>query len=287
MSNILDKKDKSLYTAFGGVAVSKVERFNWRAVGKKGQFSQISKHLLNIDGRYQREQVRPLKVLEIAKNWDWAMLGSISVVQRDDGSYWVFDGGHRTRAAFYRDEIDELPCMVFKFSDLSEEAKVFLGKNLMTTTVNAIDKFKASVCAEDENALATKELIKSFGLKVSRKATKSTDVKCIKTVQEMVAENHDLARRCVGFVLQVADGEPLSASCLRGLFALCQHFSGRVDILAKYGEKLSRYSQKEMEVRMRQMKAECGKGGAKIEALAIMDLINKGKRNKLSWQADD
>lgn len=287
MMNILDKTDKSLAPtprANGQPTMSiKRVKFDWSQGGKPGHFRMIHKAQLNIDGRYQRDQVSDNKVREIARNWDWVLLGVILVVQRDDGSLWVFDGGHRTRAAFYRDDIDSLPCMVYQLEEISNESRAFLGKNLMTTNVSSVDKYKASVCAEDETAIATQEILKEFGVEVSFNATSSRQLKCINTLQKMVDKNESLAKRCFVFMMARTEGSPVSSVCLRGLFALCIRFANEFDVLEKYGEKLARHSQKEMEVRIRQMRAECGKGGEKVEALALMSLINKGCRHKLTW----
>lgn len=286
--NILDRTDRSLSpipTLNGKVreAIPKRTKNDWSQGGKPGRFMLVHKDCLNIDGRYQRDQVSEKKVREIARKWDWVLLGVILVVKRDDETYWVFDGGHRTRAAFYRDDIGVLPCMVYSVADLSDEAKAFLGKNLMITNVDAVDKYKAAVVAEDETANRAASLLAEFGLEVHQNARNSSQIKCIGTLLTIIDRDEELTKRCLAFCIDRAEGAPVSSSVLRGLFALCQRFEKRVSILGKYGDRLARHSQREMDVRIRQMRAECGKGGEKIEALALMSLINKGCRNKLEW----
>ena len=71
---------------------------------------------------------------------------------------------------------------------------------------------------------------------------------------------------------------------LIGIFTLQQHFLPQgIDMLAEHGEKILTHSQKEIEIRIRQMRAETGKGGSAVYAKAILDLINKGKRNRIQW----
>lgn len=289
MSNILDKSNKDIGPeeqipdAAKSMHINKRLRCDWSQRTSPGQFMMIDKHLLNIDSRYQRDKVSVAKVKAIARKWDWVLFGVVLVVRRDDSTYWVFDGGHRTRASFYRDEITQLPCMVYTLSDISSEAQAFLGKNLMATAVHSVDKYRASVCAEDDIALRTQAMLKSVGVVVTLSASHSGQLKCINTLQDMVSKNEALAKRCLDFVLQRAEGSPVSSVCLRGLFALSMHFAPAFDLLSQYGPALSRYSQKEMEIRVRQLRAECGKGGERVEALALLSLINKGRRNKLEW----
>jgi hypothetical protein len=287
MVNILDRSDRSLSPvprANGRPAmIPKRSKNDWSLGGKPGRFCMIDKNELNIDGRYQRGQVSETKVREIARNWDWVLLGVILVVQRLDGTYWVFDGGHRTRGSFYRDDIQMLPCMVYSIDDLSDEAKAFLGKNLMVTNVSSVDKYKAAVVANDETANKASALLGEFGIEVSFNASKTKQIKCINTLLSMIDRDEALAKRCFVFCLGRSEGSPVSSTVMRGLFALCQRLSDRVDVLEKFGEKLARHNQREMEVRIRQMRAECGKGGEKVEALALLSLINKGCKNKLSW----
>lgn len=284
MVNILDRSDRSRQPVFGGaVSVPKRSKNDWSQGGQPGRFCMINKNELNIDGRYQRSQVSDNKVREIARKWDYVLLGVILVVKRQDGTLWVFDGGHRTRASFYRDDIETLPCMVYDMDSISSEAKAFLGKNLMITNVSSVDKYKAAVVADDPTARKAERLLLEHGIEVSACATKSTQLKCISTLQTLLDRDEELARRCFGFCLLLSNGAPVSSAVLRGLFTLCQRMSDRCDILIRYRERLTRHSQREIEVRIRQMRAECGNGGDKVEALALLSLINKGCKNKLAW----
>lgn len=293
MANVLDHADRSLTPVprhnGEAVMIPKRNKNDWSQGGNPGQFLLINKKELNIDGRYQRSQVSEKKVRDIARQWDWILFGVVLVVQRNDGSFWVFDGGHRTRASFYRDDIHMLPCMVYSVSSansldsLPGEAKAFLGKNLMTTNVKAVDKYKAAVVANDEIALKADKLLAEIGIVVSGKANNGKQIKCIKTLLIMLERDEVLAKRCLAFCFARSEGMPISSRVMRGIFCLCYHFSGRIDILEKYGEKLARHSQREIEVRIRQMCVECGKGGETAEALALLSLINKGCKNKLAW----
>jgi hypothetical protein len=287
--NILDRTDRShIAMPHGNNAPTlhaKKDKYEWSSGGVPGRFELIPKNNLNVDKRYQRGQISAGKVLQIARTWDWALLAVISVVQRDDGTFWVFDGGHRVRASYYRNDVDLLPCMVHCFSDLSDEAKAFLGKNLLLTNVNAVDKYKAAVVAKDRLANKAEAMLQELGISVLTNATKPGQIKCVTLVMNMINRNPTLARECLIFCNTNSGDSPISSTVLRGLFTLCEHFACKdIDVLQAYASKLHRHSQAEMEVRIRQMKAELGSGGEKTEACAIMSLINKGCRTKrLEW----
>jgi hypothetical protein len=284
MFNKLDKSDKSLNEVYGrkDVLIAKRDQYSWDTSGPTGEFAWVDKRDLNIDERYQRDETSKSKVVHIAKHWDWLMLGVISVIRRSDKTLWVFDGGHRTRAAFYRDDVQAIPCMVHDFDDLGAEAKAFVVRNTMISNVSAVDRYKASVCAEEPTAIATKQLLEELGLEVKKTSNGKHSVKCIGAIQRIMQEDPQLARRVVVFVDKMVRDSALSSSVIRGLFLLCKHFDD-IDILHKYRDKLLSFSMRDMEIRIAQVKREVGAGGEKVEALGVMACINKGLKNKLKW----
>jgi hypothetical protein len=88
--------------------VDKVTRYGWLEADDLGDLCLLSKRDLNVDNRYQRERKHP-KVLAIARGWSWPACGVLIVAVREDGRYWVVDGGHRWAAAMERSDITHLP----------------------------------------------------------------------------------------------------------------------------------------------------------------------------------
>lgn len=283
--NILSKVDRSLAPIPNrAVSVPKRDKFDWSTGGSKGDFRWVQKNDLNIDSRYQRDQVSENKVREIAREWDWLLLGVISVIEREDGSLWVFDGGHRTRAAFFRDDIKELPCMVHKVGAVNEEAKAFVARNTMVSNVAAFDRYKASVCAAEPVAVKVQDILEEFGLTPSKGGTTSAGfLSCIGTVQNCVREDAEGTRKVLGFLLGIAGDRVVVGKVLMGMFTLYRHFKPKFDVIDKYGDKISRHSQREIEVKISQFATECGKGGNTIAAKAILELINHKNRNRIEW----
>ena len=285
-SNILSKVDRSLTPIPGCKPTSKRAKYDWSTGGPIGSFEWIDKTLLNIDGRYQRDQCSEAKVLDIARTWDWLLLGVISVIRRDDNTLWVFDGGHRTRSSFYRDDVKRLPCMVHELQNVSDEAKAFVARNTMVSNVAAYDRFKASVVAAEPTALRAESLLKEFGITaVKGGGCAKGQIFCIGTVQKIADEDFESARKVLGFCIKLAGENPVIAKVLMAMFTLQQRFKGTVDIIERYGDKISLHSQRAIEVKINQFSVECGgKGGSVIGAKAILELINhKAKSNRLEW----
>lgn len=285
VGNILAKIDKSMAPTPSAGAMPKREKYAWATESDPGEFMMVPKTDLNIDGTYQRGEVSKAKVLDIAKKWDWKLFGALSVVMREDGTLWVYDGGHRTRAAFYRDDITDLPCMVFEVKTRTDEAKAFVGANTMKSNVSAFHVYRASVKAKEPVALATQAILQKFGYEVTQDGKRSFGFSAISTLKRLVEEDASLAERVFYVCTEIAiAGEQTPASILQGLFILAKKLEGKVDILAHvHKEKLVKCGIAGIEAAIRREKHIVGKGGQIVEAKAILDLINHGKRRKIHW----
>jgi len=84
---------------------------------------------LQVDHRYQR----PLNAQWarwLAENWDDRMLGVLTVSQREDGSFWLLEGQHRSAALVSIGMAErKVPCIAFKNLSVREEADIYLGRN--------------------------------------------------------------------------------------------------------------------------------------------------------------
>lgn len=126
---------------------------------------------LRVDDSYQRSiDTRPSQALiaKIAGEWDWRMCLPLVVSKRDDGLF-VIDGQHRLSASKMRGDIQYLPCCVFVFESVAEEAAMFVAMNRERRAVNRLDDFHAARASGNEDALAITRLIEGAGLRVSRK----------------------------------------------------------------------------------------------------------------------
>lgn len=262
---------------------SKAEKFSWARPNDPGEFRYIPKEKIQIDRRYQREEVSKAKVLDIARNWDWRFFGVLSVIERADGSYWSFDGGHRWRASHYRDDIRLLPCMVFKADQVQEEALAFVGTNTMKSNVSAYHVFSASVQAGEPNALETQALLDKYGFVATKDGAGGRSIAAIGQLSKMVKEDSVLADKVFGLCVEIQDGKDvISKFVMEAIFYVASNsdediFSG------KWRQKFNSIGIAGIEAAIRREKHIVGKGGAAVSAKALVDLLNKGIRvNRLS-----
>lgn len=285
--NILNKTNKSQAPTFGNLKnqVPKREKYSWANPSAPGTFLMVRKEDLNIDGTYQREQVSEEKVREIASQWDWKLYGTLSVILRPCGTLWLYDGGHRCRAAFLRDDIAELPCMVFEVSHKIDEARAFLGANLIKTFVSAYHKHRAAVLTGEPVANAAAAILNKYGYTAATSARK-TEFAAINTLHQMAKEDAVTAERVFSACVIIAgpNQDAISGDVLEGLFRCQKKLEGKADILTNgHLEKLVKETLPGIEAAIRRERHIVGKGGAFIAAKAILDLINKGKHRRITW----
>ncbi len=281
--NILDKEKKDKIITPRGTSLDKVNRYAWFSESRPGVFMEIEKHRLNIDGRYQREKISNDKVLTIASEWDWKLFNAISAIRREDGSLWVFDGGHRVRASFYRSDILYLPCMVFDACGVENEAKAFVAAGTMKTNISAHHRFKASICAKEPITLKTKAILDKHGYVASKSDNNKFGFQAISTLVKIVKEDSQLADKVFESCAMIAnEDEQITSSVLAGLFLLAKRLNGKVDILASaYVNKLAKKGMAFINVAINREKHIMGIGGARVSAKAILDILNHGKRKKI------
>lgn len=285
--NILNKQCKALAPTFGnvGASISKREKFSWAQPCAPGTFLMIKKADLNIDGSYQREEVSKSKVMEIARDWDWKLFGTLSVIMRKDGTFWVYDGGHRCRGSFLRDDITELPCMVFDAEDEKTEARAFIGTNTMKSVVSAYHKHRAAVKTGEPIAVAAQSILDKHGYFPTQSALKKYGFAAINTLQSQVKEDRVLAEKVFSACASIAqDGEPISGEVLDAVFTCQKKLQGKADILTNgHLERLKRETLPGIEAAIRRERHIVGKGGATISAKALLDVLNKGKQRRLTF----
>lgn len=293
MGDILDKRNRSVapyptQNASVEAGVLKREKFSWANPGPAGTFMMIAKEELHVDDTYQREEVSRQKVLTIARDFDWKLFGVVSVVMRENGSLWIYDGGHRTRATFYRDDITEIPCMVFDSTGVQSEAKAFIGKAKLKSNVSAYHTYRASVVAGEPVALQTNAILEKHGYRPSNDSDTRFGLNAIGTLQSMVKQSPERADKIFELCVDIGeDGEQPKAEVMRGLFELHKKLDGKVNILnGEIRKKLKIAGIEQLRQKIKNEKYISGIGGARIEAKAILDYINKGRKKKIIMGTD-
>lgn len=114
---------------------------------------------------YQRSTTAS-RVNRIASSFDPDALGAVTVARRTDGAMVVIDGGHRVAACRKIEYDEKILAIVHDGLSLAEEARLFLSLN-DAKTVHAVDKYRASVFAEDPVALKIEKIVTDRGWRVA------------------------------------------------------------------------------------------------------------------------
>ncbi|WP_407146663.1 DUF6551 family protein [Bradyrhizobium sp. ORS 86] len=140
-------------------------------VGSQPSIEWIHLERLSVDRTYQRstenEPSRRL-IASIAAKFDWRLCAPLVVSRRSDDSLTIIDGQHRWMAASQRDDIPQLPCCIFRYQDLQEEARMFIVANRARRPMNRLDDYFAAVAAADEDALELQQVVTDAGLRIAR-----------------------------------------------------------------------------------------------------------------------
>jgi hypothetical protein len=134
-------------------------------VGHPPEIKYIDPATLRIDRDYQREiGTRNGKSLvrAIAAQFSWTAFQCLTVGRRPDGVLTVIDGQHSLAAARLL-ELPKVPCVIFPLEHTKAEAQLFLRINKSRRQISQIDKFRASLAAEDSDAVLVTQLLKKTG----------------------------------------------------------------------------------------------------------------------------
>src|SRR5882757_2000324 len=126
---------------------------------------------LSIDSQYQRSTENSASrrlIGNIAAKFDWRLCSPLVVSRRADEALAIIDGQHRWRAACLRDDIPQLPCCVFRYEDMKEEARMFIVANRARKPINRLDDYYAALAAADEDAIEIERIVRTAGFSISR-----------------------------------------------------------------------------------------------------------------------
>lgn len=251
----------------------------------KGEFHWIHKSEINVDPTYQRNNISKEKVRKIAAEFDYRLFGVLLLSKRPDLSKWAYDGQHRTLASNLRDDVQYLPCMVFESSGIVDEAKAFLGANSNKVAVAAMDKYKASLVARDELALAMKDLIDSSPYRLSLGGGQKFGFSAIHTLRRLMMSDAELAREVFMALAHLDEsGQAISSTVLQGVFVCAKRLRAKTNILK--GEHLAKLKEAGIDgidVAIRKEGWRSGLRGSDVEAKGVLNVLNHRKRKKLTF----
>jgi hypothetical protein len=258
--------------------VSKVKKYHWTLKDKPGELVWLSKFLLHMDHQYQREASSD-RVLAIAQAWSWIACGVIVVARRGvEMLLWVIDGQHRVLAAMKRDDIDQLPCLVFDTDSATEEARGFYDSNVNRRPLRSYDKWNALLMCKDEPALLVDGLIRQAGRAASSRSG-ANEVRCLQALRRAAQSKRETFIRIWPLVVEVCYGQTLHEWVFGGLMWLEERMPD--------GQSLTdpRWRSRVIKVGFNRLLAasvEASRfyqnGGPKVWASGMRNVLNKGLR---------
>lgn len=263
---------------------TKIERYNWTLQDRPGVQMMIPKSDLRVDEEYQRGQNEG-KIKAIASEWSWVACGALIVGDRE-GAYFVVDGQHRLLAARRRTDIAELPCVVFETTTVQQEAKGFLAANTQRKPITSLDRFRALVCTDDEDALLVKRLLEA----ADREATAvsgTRSVRCLTTLLQQAKLNRGRLEKIWPLVVALSKGQPMHQQIIMGLLDLESRMPDDESITdRRWSKRLLDLGYDQLMRASSEAAAYYAKGGGKVWGAGIARLMNKGLRLKLNVYAD-
>ena len=273
--------DEELAPSPRGCGVDKIQRYGWKVVDARGVAMKIHKRDLLIDDCYQRAQSQ-IRAQAIAREWSWFACGAI-VVARRHGSYYVVDGGHRVAAAMKRSDIEDLDCIVFETESASEEAEAFYRTNQNRRPMRSIEKFRALLTKGDPVAISIDQMIREHGLE-ARDYSYRNGVACLGTLLQLAAKDMQRLRRVFALAAQVYGESAITSRIVDALFYIDTFLVEGSVQSPRFRSRLISAGPRALENSMAQASAFYARGGDKVWAKGIMELVNKGLRQRFSMR---
>lgn len=258
---------------------AKVEKYGWVKPGDEGRYRKIPIEDLNIDHRYQREEVSNANTLSIAAKLNWSAFGVLVVMERSNGMLFIVDGQQRWHAAKRRGDIAKLPCLIFKSDGAKHEAIAFLDINTHRRYLRATKKFNAAVEAKRLPEVGINNWLESNKFVVNESKTPET-VRFIDLFMRQWKYNTDAAKQALMQHYEIVGEELMHTHIQKGLFWLIH--SG-FDIGA-YTKKLITKGGRTMLLRSiatTHIETLAPSLSDKTAGLGILKIINLHKRKKI------
>lgn len=131
------------------------------------RFELVDPRKIKFDYSYQRPQNK-LKVDLMATQFDLALVGTIDVSERADGSLYCYDGGHRVQAAL-KAGIRSVPCLIHIGLTVEDEAERWSRQNVIRTKPNTYQRFRSDLRRGDPVAVAINHACLSIGVLIGEK----------------------------------------------------------------------------------------------------------------------
>lgn len=266
---------------------SKVQQYRWELKDKPGELVWLHKTALRVDHDYQRHG-NQTKAIAIAQRWSYVACGVIVVAKRttDQGMY-VIDGQHRVLAALKRDDVQQLPCIVFESDGPKQEAAGFMDANTQRRMPTSQEKWRAQMMRGDQNTLFVNALITQAGRTVSNCAGPTT-VRCLTSLLRAADSDREALGRLWPLVVELSVGKVLHERIFDGLFWLETHLPDDESLVdRRWRERVLRVGYDGLLEAAHKAAAYFTRGGNKVWGTGMLEAMNKGCRIHMQLRSED
>lgn len=257
-----------------GKSVDKIGKFGWGIKGKFGEPRDIPKELLKVDLSYQRPPTQK-KIYEIQSHFNRVAFGRVIVSERADGSLYTIDGWHRVRAAMSRSDMAKIPCDVYHFDSIEEEAQAFIDCNINRKPVQIIHKFHAGLISGDKDSQYIERVLRDNEIQIRKSLKTPRSFKSIGLCYKM-AKSPDDFESTIGLVSELCEIDPIHERLVGGIFYLSQHLTGAGITEHRLRKRILALGPVKLLHAANEASYEFAAGGNRIWALGMLKLINKG-----------
>lgn len=247
-----------------------------KPLGDKPELRWIDKNHLHVDDAYQRPANKH-RASAMAEKFDWRFFGAAIVAEREDGSFWVPDAQHRVMAAMLREDVTEVPCVVFKAHAVSEEARAFVGANTAKAPT-AVAKFKANCIAGLPESLLVQELVQQSGRTVAQggKADMSGTVGCVSQLQTRARKDPEELRRVWPLIAKLCEGGPIYSEIVSAIFYIEGRMASGSLTDQKWSNRLLMAGCKRVVEKMEGARKLRGNSKPPTLAEGLLEVLNRG-----------
>jgi hypothetical protein len=242
----------------------------------------IDKDSILIDPDYQ-STVNEKKAARITKDFYWPSFGTLSVAFRaSTGEYYAFDGQHRGIGAKNRPEVIKVPCMVFNFDDITNEAEAWWLNNVMRNSPSAVDKFHNRLAVGDPAAVLCQSLCVSTNRTIAS-AGGGRQVQCIAQMMMWANEKPVELEFLWPLISLLSGNDPVHIRILSGLMYIESHLPYGVSLTqTKWRKKLHFVGVSGLLSEIVRAIEYEGGGGRQVWAQGIVKALNKKvQKNRL------
>jgi hypothetical protein len=235
--------------------------------------------ILKVDRCYQRPLVKS-RVERYAKDWSDVAAHVITVSQREDGHY-VIDGNHRVNGKKKREPQSTIPCRVYRFGSLMDEARTFVKLNSNRKPVSSASNVRALYTAGDDDAKFVYDLVYSAGWEPAEKCSSPDKVACIGTMYKWATLNPDVLERVWELYLPICAGRIVHGDALQG-FCYLENAATAAGQSICDGHVAARWAKLGYDALIGEIcgtRARMGKGGERVFALGLQNAYNRNMRS--------